>query len=651
MTGGFGPLVTEDGGADDARWIGQPRIIGPSWSRLPAITIGLLGVQLSWSVEMSYASPYLLSLGLSKSWMAIVFIAGPLSGLIVQPLIGVVADYSKSSFGRRRPFIVCATLICSFALLLLGFTRHVAALFTSWRSHSNDVLTIWLAVFAIYCIDFSINAVQAVDRALLVDTLPTSDQPGGNAWAARMLAVGSVAGFYIGNIDLTRIFPILGDEELEVLTALAAILLLATQAITCFCTKERVLVSSPSKRKNFFAELKEIWETIFTLPQTIKSICVIQFCAWCGWFPYMFYTTTYIGELHKQAHPVPLSDEVAVAALNAEATRLGTRAMFYSALVSLAANAVLPMLIKERKTSGRYGSPPPRRSWLDRFKVHLASLWAFSHLLFAVCMAATLFTSSVAGATFIMSLVGFSWACTQWAPFALLAEAILAHPGADDAEDDDEAPSALQQHPHPHQHLDKDDVSGHDSDEDGDGDGDGNAEARRLMGAHERGRQDGPAGTGLMRNVSARESGFDLHEGGDVEDGVSRSRQGNNPQGLSAKAGVIIGIHNISLVIPQFLVTGLSSIIFALFDSGNDVHGHSTHHFVNGTDTDVGAGGGDDLARLAVRALTARQEGEETTATEGPNAVAIIFRLGGVAAAVGFVLAWRLARELKRTGS
>jgi len=349
------------------------------------------------------------------------------------------------------------------------------------------------------------------------------------------------------------------------------------------------------------------------------------------------------------------------------------------------------MMIKEKKTSGRYGSSPPRRSWLDRFKIHLASLWAFSHLLFAVCMAATLFTSSVAGATFIMSLVGFSWACTQWAPFALLAEAILAHPGADNADDDDDeasirltdtrsgsgsrgptssvslshensynrasarhsredSPSALQQHQHPH--LDKEEEDGHESDEDGDGDG-GNAEARRLMGEHERGRQDGPAGNGLMRNVSARESGFDLHEGGDVEDGVSHSRaqRQGNPQGLSAKAGVIIGIHNISLVIPQFLVTGLSSIIFALFDSGNDVHGHSTHHFVNGTDADTVAGGGDDLARLAVRALTARQEGEETTATDGPNAVAIIFRLGGVAAAVGFILAWRLARELKRTGS
>ena len=80
----------------------------------------------------------------------------------------------------------------------------------------NNVLTIWLAVLSIYCIDFSINAgevpmfvvmyllddltgllVQAVDRALLVDILPRAEQAKGNAWAAIMLGIGSVGGFFL----------------------------------------------------------------------------------------------------------------------------------------------------------------------------------------------------------------------------------------------------------------------------------------------------------------------------------------------------------------------------------------------------------------------------------------------------------------------
>ena len=61
----------------------------------------------------------------------------------------------------------------------------------------NNHLTVALAVLSIFCIDFSVNVVMAADRALLVDVLPTSDQPLGNAWAAGMFGVGSVMGFWL----------------------------------------------------------------------------------------------------------------------------------------------------------------------------------------------------------------------------------------------------------------------------------------------------------------------------------------------------------------------------------------------------------------------------------------------------------------------
>ena len=99
------PTTPEDGpDQHHQNFKGVPRILGPKWAHLPTITVGLLGVQIFWSIEMSYgvlpkyavnsftydasASPYLISLGLSKSSMAVVFVAGPISGLIMQPLIG-----------------------------------------------------------------------------------------------------------------------------------------------------------------------------------------------------------------------------------------------------------------------------------------------------------------------------------------------------------------------------------------------------------------------------------------------------------------------------------------------------------------------------------------------------------------------------------
>ena len=138
------------------------------------------------------ASPYHLYLGLSKSWMSLVFMAGPVSGLVVQPLIGIFADRSRSSLGRRRPFMLAGAVICACAMMLLGWTREISSFVGQ-----GGGLAIALAVLAVYGIDFSINAVMSTDRALVVDTLPPSQQEEGSAWAGRMFGVGSVAGFFV----------------------------------------------------------------------------------------------------------------------------------------------------------------------------------------------------------------------------------------------------------------------------------------------------------------------------------------------------------------------------------------------------------------------------------------------------------------------
>ncbi|KAJ9628654.1 hypothetical protein H2203_002556 [Taxawa tesnikishii (nom. ined.)] len=115
------------------------------------------GVLFTWGTEMTYCTPYLLQLGLSKAKLSLVWIAGPLSGLVMQPIVGVLADKSKSKWGRRRPVMIGGTAIKREA-------------------------TIVLAVLSIYALDFAINAVQASCRSLIVDTLPIPKQQLGSAW-------------------------------------------------------------------------------------------------------------------------------------------------------------------------------------------------------------------------------------------------------------------------------------------------------------------------------------------------------------------------------------------------------------------------------------------------------------------------------------
>ncbi|KAH9857374.1 MFS general substrate transporter [Lenzites betulinus] len=648
------PLAEEGGSRDGAHLAGVAKILGPRWAQLPAITLGLLGVQVFWSVEMSYATPYLLSLGLTKAAVSLVFLAGPISGLVVQPLIGVMADNSKSRFGRRRPYMVVGCLICTTAMLLLGFTRPVASIFLPAPSSANDGLTIWLAILALFVIDFSINAVQAVDRALIVDTLPAAEQADATAWAARMLGIGSVAGYFIGNIDMTAVFPFLGDTELEVLAVVGSLLLLSTHLVTATFTKEKVVVATKgAKKKSFTKELRDIWDNARTLPPVIRQICMIQLFSWMGWFPVLFYTSAFVGDLHKRASPLAPENPT----LDAEATRLGTRALFYSALLSLASNILLPFFVAEsarsRRALGRAIGRGGGSVWVrafERVKVGLPAMWAAGHLVFAGCMFATFFYSSVAGATFFTALTGFSWSITQWAPFSLLAEAILTEDGpehdagsivledtrtrrrsgdfvalADDYERqflvgsdvEDEDDDRRVRTPRV-----EDDVQSFSSDAEMDDpvheSGSGAALRSRSTSAERDRERD------LLRNLSARTSHLDVHSlaQDEDEDGTTKPRGG-----LAAKAGIIIGIHNIFVVIPQFIMTGVASLIFLLLDPSKAA--------INVEDV------AEPLSDAGTRA-------EDIDRNAGPNSYAVIYRIGGLSVAVAFVLTLRLARELRR---
>ncbi|KAI0037009.1 hypothetical protein K488DRAFT_75578 [Vararia minispora EC-137] len=654
MTGISAALADESGGDPTARWAGVARILGPRWVQLPNLTLGLLGVQLLWSVEMSYASPYLISLGIPKSLMAVVFTAGPLSGLIVQPVVGILADASTSRFGRRRPYILYGAILTATALLLLGFTRPVAGIVTSIPSSANDMLTIWLAVLSVFCVDFSINVVQAMDRALIVDTLPSSQQPVGNAWAARMTALGSVGGFFFGGVDLTTVFPFLGKTEIEVLSVLASLLLIGTHIVTVCSVKEKILLSR--KSNSFINEVKSLWHTFHSLPYVILQIVSTRLnTAWLGWFPVLFYTSLYVGDLYRRSVPVDtaLSDTY----IDAEANRLGSRAMLYSALLTLATNFLAPILVSEKRSERGSSEGRSRKPWFRR-RMHLATLWAISHAVFAACMFGTFLTNNVTGATILMTITGFPWAIALWAPSSLLAEAILTspHPSVDPL--DDTQTILLADHRTP-LHSREEIFAIADNDDNHEDD---DSTAKPLPRPREPEWSDDdvddesvPAAaqglTGLLSNSDARQSWVNVGDAGDI---ASRTTDADDPDDaaprseLSAKAGIILGIHNMFVVIPQFLVTGLASIIFAILEPTRSVVHHGGPVHAPATTTIDGGASADDAGDVVV-ALLRRDDGV-AVAPRGPNAVAIIFRLGGLAAVVAFIVCWRLAEFLRRHG-
>jgi len=126
------------------------------------LTIAIAGLQISWSVELAYGSPYLLGLGLSKSMLAFVWIAGPLSGTLVQPYVGIKSDRSRYKWGKRRPFIVGGAIATIVSLFCLAWAKEIVSgilgLFgVDKQAKAVYTVAIVIAVLLIYILDFAIN--------------------------------------------------------------------------------------------------------------------------------------------------------------------------------------------------------------------------------------------------------------------------------------------------------------------------------------------------------------------------------------------------------------------------------------------------------------------------------------------------------------
>ncbi|KAG2216395.1 hypothetical protein INT45_012484 [Circinella minor] len=398
--------------------------------RIIWLTICLAGLQFTWTVEMAYGTPYLLSLGLTKSVMSLVWIAGPLSGLLMQPIVGVLSDRCTSKLGRRRPFIILGCIAVVLTLLVIGWTREITALFTGGVQEGDAFKhgSIGIAIAAIYVLDFSINCIQASCRALLVDALPPSQQEDGTAWAGRMVGLGNVAAF-----------PFLGDTQLKVLCVIAAIVLVLSDIITCYAVTEKILTKEPKKKKKSwgapFKALTDITTNIWNLPKPIRRICNVQFFAWIGWFPFLFYSTTWVAEIYDQNAIQNGAGDTGEDSLG-QATRAGSFAFLVYSIISLAASFILPWVVvpsyNDETTSGptfrlkirgRYYTITPSKYVKISF-LNLPRAWTVGHIIFLISMLATVFVSNVAGASVVIGICGVSWALTMWAPFSLLGEYI-----------------------------------------------------------------------------------------------------------------------------------------------------------------------------------------------------------------------------------
>lgn len=141
------------------------------------LSIGYLGLQITFGIESASLSRIYQGFGASVEDLALLWLAGPVAGLLVQPVIGAISDRSWTRFGRRRPFIFVSALVSIFAILQLAFATNLA----------TAIAMVWL-------LEFAMNALNAPYRALVGDTLPTSQQGEGFAMQTAFIGLGAFLG-------------------------------------------------------------------------------------------------------------------------------------------------------------------------------------------------------------------------------------------------------------------------------------------------------------------------------------------------------------------------------------------------------------------------------------------------------------------------
>ncbi|KAI8892975.1 major facilitator superfamily domain-containing protein [Globomyces pollinis-pini] len=355
-----------------------------------ARTIALAGIQFAWTVELAAGTPHLISLGLSNSFTAAVWIAGPLAGLIVQPIVGELSDNCRSIHGRRRPFIVLGTILVIGSIFLVAFARPIAiaCVSSSWVKFTQ----ISFAVIGFFLLDFGINIAQAAARILLVDTVSPEYQHVVNAWAACMVGAGNIVGYFVGYLDLVAILPFLNLEHFQLLCLLASFCLAATVFFTCSTVHEKVYTNAAHQRP-WYETMTNIIHNCNNVPSDIQNILNIQFLAWLAWFPFLFYSSSWIADTVQLTPTQP--DTIK--------TQMGSFGLLLFAIISFIFGIIIPRI-------------------QTQLQMALKHVWCAGLLFSAFLLMCTLFVGGTGVVVSVVGLMGISWAIALWVPFTLIGK-------------------------------------------------------------------------------------------------------------------------------------------------------------------------------------------------------------------------------------
>jgi len=364
------------------------------------MSFGFLGIQFGFALQNANASRILQTFGADVEQLSWFWIAAPLTGMIIQPIIGHYSDRTWTRLGRRRPYFLFGALFASLALAFMPNAQLLAAFLPP----------IYVGAGILMIMDASINVSMEPFRALVADLLPGDQTTLGFSIQTFLIGVGAVMGSWLPYIlaelfGISKVSPTGGVPDNVIFAFLiGAVIFMGAIIWTISKTKEY----PPDEYKEFYDDSQEkheknigilqIFRDFANMPKTMKQLGLVQFFSWIALFSMWVYTTPSVA--HHHFH-LPISD-TSSEQYNVASNWVGILFGVYNFVAMLYA-LLLPKIAQ----------------LTSRKLTH-----AFSLSIGAIGMISMYFIQNPNWLIFSMVCIGIAWASILAMPYAILAPSL-----------------------------------------------------------------------------------------------------------------------------------------------------------------------------------------------------------------------------------
>ncbi len=244
------------------------------------MSFGFLGIQIGFGLQQANMSPIYKYLGAEESKLPYLWLAAPVTGLLIQPIIGAMSDRTWNQLGRRRPYFLAGAISASVCLFLMPFSTAV-----------------WMAALLLWLLDFSINTSMEPFRAFVGDKLPEEQRTTGFVTQSFFIGIGqtlaNAAPFILASLGVVGVMSSGIPHATLYAFMIGAVCFLLAVLWTVLTTKEYPPENLEEfRRKQAEGNLiggvfKEIVDALKDMPTTMKQLAIVQFFTWfalmCMW--------------------------------------------------------------------------------------------------------------------------------------------------------------------------------------------------------------------------------------------------------------------------------------------------------------------------------------------------------------------------------